>query len=122
LTGWEKNYVQETILDLEMNDTVFINRLHIVPAGSNKTNQITAKDMARCFRLLATGQAVSRDASQKMIEILKKQQWRNCLPGWFLPPNPKSSAVCHDGKWRTKPGGSTKRFTTGEFYTSLPIP
>jgi beta-lactamase class A len=80
-----KDYVQETILDLEMNDTVFINRLHIVPAGSNKSNQITAKDMARCFRLLATGQAVSRDASQKMIEILKKQQWRNCLPGWFPP-------------------------------------
>ncbi|MBH8582409.1 serine hydrolase [Thermoactinomyces sp. CICC 10735] len=81
-----KEFVQETLLALEMTDTVFINRLHIVPAGSNKTNQITAKDMARCFRLLATGQAVSRDASRKMVEILKKQQWRNCLPG-RLPPS-----------------------------------
>ena len=84
-----KEFVQETLLKLGMTNTVFINRLHVVPSDTDRVNQITAKDTAHCFRQLATGRAISRDASRKMIEILKKQQWRDCLPKLFPPSDSK---------------------------------
>lgn len=81
-----KEEINETIQELEMKNTRFYNRLMIVPVKTDGINQTTAADMARCFQKLARGQVISRHTSAKMIEILKKQQLRDCLPS-LLPPS-----------------------------------
>lgn len=112
-----KEFIQETLLELGMTNTVFTNRLHIVPADTTNVNRITAGDMARCFRMLATGRAVSRDACEKMIEILKKQQWRDCLPRLLPPPDSTITGTLPQWEMAHKTGWVSKILhDTGIFY------
>jgi beta-lactamase class A len=78
--------IRETLSELGMKQSSFYNKLMIVPAASEGLNMITAADIAQCYRKLARGKAVSHHASRQMVEILKKQQLRDCFPA-FLPNN-----------------------------------
>ncbi|MGX9706191.1 serine hydrolase [Laceyella tengchongensis] len=72
--------IRETMDELGMRQSTFHNKLMIVPAAPAGLNMITAADVARCFRHIAQGKVVSQHASRQMVEILKKQQLRDCLP------------------------------------------
>ncbi|WP_232336400.1 serine hydrolase [Thermoactinomyces sp. CICC 10522] len=79
-----KNVIRETMNELGMTGSTFYNKLMILPANPEGINQITAEDMARVYKALATGKAISWHASQEMVQILKKQQLNDCFP-YFLP-------------------------------------
>lgn len=80
-----KNAIRETMAQVGMKNSCFYNRLMIMPANPEGVNQVTAEDMATCFRIIAQGKAFSHHASQEMIRILKKQQINDTFP--YLLPN-----------------------------------
>lgn len=59
--------------------------LMVVPEGRTGFNTVTAGDMTRLLVRIARGQCVSWDASRRMVETLKRQQFRDRLPAG-LPP------------------------------------
>lgn len=77
--------IRETMSQVGMKNSRFHNKLMIVPADPEGVNQVTAEDMASCYRLLAHGKAFSHHASSQMVQILKKQQIRDTFP--YLLPN-----------------------------------
>lgn len=76
-----RNAMQAT----EMVNSRFYNKLMVVPAHVEGYNEITAADMGRHLRYLATGKVVSYDSCLKMIGILKRQQHRDRIPFYFPP-------------------------------------
>ena len=69
--------------------TSFYNKLMIVPAKRKGPNLITAVDMGRLLTEIAQGHMISLQASERMIDILKKQQLQDCLPA-LLPEQNQS--------------------------------
>lgn len=93
--GIEK--VQETMQELGMADSVFYNKLMIVPVATPAKNTITASDISGVLKTFATGQFVSLYACEQMIEILKKQQVQNGLPAYL--PDEDSDLVGVSPEW-----------------------
>ena len=63
-------------------------------------NSATARGLTQTMRLIAEGKVVSKRASEKMIEILLKQEFNESIPALL----PASAKVAHKTGW------------TGEFY------
>ncbi|TPG86894.1 serine hydrolase [Brevibacillus laterosporus] len=80
--------IRSMLHNTNMSNSLFYNKLMVIPAKLEGTNTITAEDMAKHFRLLATGKIISYDASLKMLSILKKQQVRDAIPYTFPDPDP----------------------------------
>lgn len=67
-----------------MENSCFYNKLMVIPAELEGTNQVTAADMAELYRRLARGRLISYNSCLQMINILKRQQIRQSLP-LYLP-------------------------------------
>lgn len=81
LVGTES--IRRVMKETEMHNSRFSNKLMVVPAKAEGYNEITAADMGRHLRYLATGKVISYDSCQKMIGILKQQQHRDRIPYLF---------------------------------------
>ncbi|SEN30435.1 serine hydrolase [Lihuaxuella thermophila] len=83
-----KDAIHEAMTELNMNGSRFYNPLMILPADREGVNTITPRDLASCYRKIAKGEAVSYHASLQMINILKKQQIRDCFPSLLPQTDP----------------------------------
>lgn len=72
--------VNETMARLGLSATRLHHKLMVMPAEPHPSNTTSAADMSRLFELIATGRAVSWDASRRMIRILKGQQFQDGIP------------------------------------------
>lgn len=83
LVGMEK--VNKLSRDLGLKHTVLQRKMmDSAAAKTGRDNFTCAQDMGMLLRLLVEGQVVSKDASVKILDIMKKQQLRNKLPA-LLP-------------------------------------
>ncbi|TQR10349.1 serine hydrolase [Psychrobacillus soli] len=73
-------YIVQTMKAVGMEKSTFYNKLMMNKPNPKGFNQITASDVARLLRLIATGELVSPEASEQMTAIMKKQQIKDCLP------------------------------------------
>ncbi|NGQ94186.1 serine hydrolase [Brevibacillus sp. SYP-B805] len=86
-----KESIREIMRKTGMTNSQFYNKLMIIPAELEGYNEVTAADMARHLKLLATGKAISYDSCLRMIAILKKQQVRDSLP--YHLPDPDADII-----------------------------
>lgn len=86
-----KECVDQTMLELGMEQSKYVRKLMIYPADIDANNRITAGDVARMLNRLATGRFIHAHACEDMVAIMKKQQFRNGLPS-MLP------VADHNGK------------------------
>ncbi|HET7579126.1 MAG TPA: serine hydrolase [Bacillales bacterium] len=91
-----KDPIREAMQDLGMSDSAFYTKLMTVPVDSPR-NSITASDVSGLLKKLALGKFVSLYACEQMIDILKKQQVRNGLPGYL--PDDDSEIVGVNPEW-----------------------
>lgn len=63
-----------------MEKSTFYHKLMMNNPNPKGSNQITANDLATILKRMATGGLVSLDASDQMIDMMKKQQIKDCLP------------------------------------------
>jgi beta-lactamase class A len=92
-----KDVIRSVMARTEMNNSQFYNKLMIVPAELEGYNEVTAADMANHFRYLSTGKIISHHSCLQMINLLKKQQIRDCLP-LFLP-DPEGEIIGTLPRW-----------------------
>lgn len=78
LVGVEK--IVQGMKEVGMEKSTFFNKLMMNNPSPKGFNKITATDIAKLLKQMATGELVSTDASAEMIAIMKKQQVRDCLP------------------------------------------
>ncbi len=71
--GWTR--MRDALREIDIRDTEFWPEV-----------ETTAEDVARLLYLIGTDQAVDREASEDMLDILLGQQWNDRLPKG-LPPN-----------------------------------
>lgn len=95
LVGVEK--IQETMKAAGMDKSTFYNKLMISAEGRTHFNMLNANDVANLLVGLADGKVVSRKASSEMVDIMKKQQIRDCLPEKF--PSPYSDTYDEHIAW-----------------------
>lgn len=72
--------IQQTMKEAGMEHSTFYNKLMLSKPNPHGTNRIAAKDVGILLTKMAQGEIVSEQASKQMIEIMKKQQMRDCLP------------------------------------------
>ncbi|MGI6129114.1 MAG: serine hydrolase [bacterium] len=83
LVGME--HVNLFLRDLGLKHTVLQRKMmDSAAAKAGQDNFTSAEDMGLLLRMLVNGQIVSKDASAKILDIMKKQQFRNKLPA-LLP-------------------------------------
>jgi beta-lactamase class A len=58
-------------------------------------NSATARGLTQTMKLIAEGKVVSKQASEKMIEIMLQQEFNESIPAWL----PKSVKVAHKTGW-----------------------
>lgn len=80
--------IQASLEEDGMTASALRNKLQTVPAVFNGRNEITAQDIATWCRKVAKGELVSLYASLQMVDVLKRQQYRNKLPA--LLPDPEN--------------------------------
>jgi len=68
---------------LGLKNTVVYNKLMVIPAERKGMNTVTPWDMTRLLELMALGKVVSHRACQRMIGIMKKQQYNDLIPALF---------------------------------------
>lgn len=73
--------IQETIDGLELHDSIITNKLMIVSTSRKGPNLVSAEDMGKLLTNIVRGGVVSEFACDHMIDIMKKQQINDCLPG-----------------------------------------
>lgn len=95
LVGVKK--IQEMIAEIGMKNSCFYNKLNTVPVKTNGRNMITARDMAVLLKKLTSGMIISQYACEQMIDIMKKQQFRDCLPYKF--PETESNIIGTKQEW-----------------------
>ncbi|MGV3465020.1 MAG: serine hydrolase [Heyndrickxia sp.] len=95
LVGVEK--IQETMSEIGMKNSCFYNKLMTVPVKTAGRNKITAGDMAILLHKLTSGSIISYYACEQMIDIMKKQQFRDCLPERF--PEVESEIIGTSSEW-----------------------
>ncbi|MEK3979540.1 serine hydrolase [Psychrobacillus sp. FSL K6-2836] len=72
--------IQNTMKEAGMIYSTFFNKLMLSKPSPKGVNRIAASDIAILLHRMATGELVSSSASDQMIEVMKKQQVRDCLP------------------------------------------
>lgn len=72
--------IQQTMKEAGMEYSTFYNKLMLSKPNPLGSNRIAAKDVGILLSKMAQGQLVSEQASKQMIDMLKKQQVRDCLP------------------------------------------
>jgi beta-lactamase class A len=95
LVGVEQ--IQQTIRKAGMEKSTFYNKLMMHSVLSKGINQVTALDMAKLLKEIDTGRMASAYAGMQMIEIMKKQQIRDCLSGKL--PSPYSELMNGEVRW-----------------------
>lgn len=83
--------IQASMVEDGMTSSAVYNKLQTVPAVFNGRNAITAQDVAAWCSKAAKGELVSLFASLQMVNVLKRQQYRNKLPA--LLPDPENPIV-----------------------------
>ena len=79
--------IQASMAEDGMTSSTIRNKLQTVPAVFNGRNMITAQDVATWCRKVAKGELVSLFASVQMVNVLKRQQYRNKLPALLPDPD-----------------------------------
>jgi beta-lactamase class A len=95
LVGFEE--IQKVMETLQMKNSTCYTKLMTVPVVTPGRNMITANDVTRLLKTFATGKFVSMYACEQMVDIMKKQQWRDCLPA--LLPDEDSDIVGVKPSW-----------------------
>lgn len=97
LVGFEK--IKSMMEYGGMVNSCFMKKLMIYPAtNKDMENYITAEDIHLFYKKLTEGKILSRDSSEQMIRILKKQQIRNALP--FYLPEINNDILGEEPKWQ----------------------
>lgn len=115
LVGVEK--IQEIMVEIGMKNSCFYNKLMTVPVKTKGRNMITAVDMGIMLKKLTSGLIISHYACEQMIDIMKKQQFRDCLPDKF--PDNDSDIIGTTLEWEfaNKTGWVTRiRHDIGVLY------
>lgn len=73
-------YIVQTMKEVGMEKSTFYNKLMMNNPNPEGFNQITANDIGKLLKLMATYELVSEEASKQMIAMMKKQQIKDCLP------------------------------------------
>ncbi len=84
--------VTETMASLGLARTVLYNKLQVVPVERRGSNTTTAGDMTLLLGRIARGEAVSYDASRRMVDVLLRQTLSGGL-GRLLPLSPPPGVV-----------------------------
>ncbi|WP_232695899.1 serine hydrolase [Brevibacillus daliensis] len=92
-----KEYISQTMLELEMVDSTFTRKLMIFPVTEPEPNMITAADVSSALLRIVKGQFISTHACDQMVRILKKQQFRDALPS--LLPEQHSGVIGSSNNW-----------------------
>lgn len=92
-----KKNIRKLMRKTEMTGSQFHNKLMVVPAELEGFNEVTAADMGKHLRYLATGKVISYDSCLKMIAILKQQQHRDRIPHHL--PDPDGDVIGMLPKW-----------------------
>jgi len=115
LVGVEK--VQETMSEIGMKNSRFYNKLMTVPVKTKGRNKITAGDIAILLNKLTSGSIISHYACEQMIEMMKRQQFRDCLPDRFPEVESDIIGVKSDWEFANKTGWVTEiRHDVGVLY------
>ncbi|MCL5040505.1 MAG: class A beta-lactamase-related serine hydrolase [Firmicutes bacterium] len=72
---------------LGLKNTVVYNKLMVIPAERRGNNTVTPWDMTHLLELMTKGKVVSYRSGQRMIGIMKKQQYNDLIPALFPPAN-----------------------------------
>lgn len=99
--------INETMRDLGLERTTLFQRLGDPAAGldARKMSVTTAGEMTRLIELIARHRAVSTDASEDMLRILRRQDYRHELTR-LLPWNELNRLENHKENWVAEKGGS----------------
>jgi beta-lactamase class A len=105
LVGLDK--VNETMRALGLEKTTLFQRLGDRSAGldARKMSVSTAGEIARLLELIARHEAVSEDASEDMLRIMRRQDYRHELSS-RLPWNELNRLEDHKRNWVAEKGGS----------------
>ncbi|SES40466.1 serine hydrolase [Psychrobacillus sp. OK032] len=79
-------HIVQTMKEVGMDKSTFYNKLMMNRPNPKGFNRITASEIAKLLKLMATGELVSADASKQMLDIMKKQQIKDCLPAKLPSP------------------------------------
>jgi beta-lactamase class A len=99
--------INETMRSLGLKQTTIFQRLGDTKAGldARKMSVSTAGEMARLLELIARHEAVSPEASEDMLRIMRRQDYRHELSS-LLPWNEMNMLDNHKKNWVAEKGGS----------------
>lgn len=99
--------INETMRDLGLTRTQIFLRLGDRAAGldARKMSVSSAGDIARLLELIARHEAVSPDASEDMLRIMRRQDYRHELSS-LLPWNEMNRLEDHKRNWVAEKGGA----------------
>lgn len=105
LVGLER--VNGTMRSLGLTETTLFQRLGDPKAGldARKMSVSTAGEMTRLLELIARGEAVTPEASEDMLRIMRRQDYRHELTR-LLPWNELNRLPNHRQNWVAEKGGS----------------
>jgi beta-lactamase class A len=105
LVGIER--INDTMRRLGLEQTTLFRRLGDRGAGldARKMSVSTAGEMARLFAMIGRREAVSSEASEDMLRILRRQDYRHELSS-LLPWNELNRLDNHKQNWVAEKGGS----------------
>ncbi len=105
LVGLE--HVNETMRIYGLERTTIFQRLGDTKAGldARKMSVSTAGEMTRLLELIARHEAISREASEDMLRIMRRQDYRHELTR-LLPWNEMNMLENHTENWVAEKGGS----------------
>lgn len=72
--------IQNTMKEVGMVSSTFLNKLMLSKPNPKGANCIAAVDISVLLHGMAIGRLVSNKASDQMVDVMKKQQVRDCLP------------------------------------------
>jgi|HigsolmetaAR206D_1030411.scaffolds.fasta_scaffold02958_2 beta-lactamase class A len=105
LVGFQE--IRNAMQNLGMEDSTCFTKLMTVPVERPGRNMVTARDLNRLLKKLATGQFVSLYACEHMIDIMKKQQFRDCLPSLLPDDDPDIVGTLPTWEFANKTGWVT---------------
>jgi beta-lactamase class A len=105
LVGLEQ--VNETMRSFGLEQTTIFQRLGDSKAGldARKMSVSTARELTRLLELIARHQAISPEASEDMLRIMRRQDYRHELSR-LLPWNEMNMLENHRENWVAEKGGS----------------
>jgi beta-lactamase class A len=105
LVGLER--INQTMRGLGLTQTTLFQRLGDRQAGldARKMSVSTAREMARLLELIARHEAVSAEASEDMLRIMRRQDYRHELSS-RLPWNELNRLDDHKNNWVAEKGGA----------------